>query len=182
MLADPEEGIIFMSDVFVAAGAARRRWGMAMLASVTVLIVTTQMGPAIAQATAPPPTLTKTIIVAGDSVGVSGGGCVAGTQVQVQLDSVTLVTATSTASGTYTALLVVPKAVTSGTHNVTAVCAGPNGTLTTFNATVTVSPTATTGYSPRTPIVVAIILLMLGGVCLVARNRLRPQPAKVPSR
>ena len=133
-------------------------------------------------ATAPPPTLTKTVIVAGDSVGVTGAGCVAGTQVQIQLDTVTLVTATSTASGTYTALLVVPKAVAPGTHNVTAVCTGPNGTLTTFNATLTVSPTATTGFSLRPPLVAAIILLMLGGFCLVARNRWRPQPAKVRSR
>ena len=43
-----------MSDVFVAAGAARRRWGMPMLAiSVGVLAVTTAVGPATAQATAP---------------------------------------------------------------------------------------------------------------------------------
>ena len=123
--------------------------------SVMVLVVTTQVGPTTAQATAPPPTLTKTVIVAGDSVGVNGSGCVAGTQVQVQLDSVTLVTATSTASGTYSALLVVPKAVTPGAHTVTVVCAAPNGTVTTTTATITVSPTATTGYSPRPPIVVA---------------------------
>ena len=169
-----------MRDVFVAAGAARRRWGMAMLAiSVVVLAVTT---PGTAQATAPPPpTLTKTVVVAGDSVGVQGSGCVAGTTVQVQLDSVTLVTATSTSSGTYTALLVVPKAVAPGTHSVTVVCAGPNG-ITTTNATITVSPTATTGYSLRQPLVVAIILLMLGGACFIAMNRLRPQPAKVRSR
>ncbi len=172
-----------MSDITVAAGAARRRRGIEILAiSVMALVVATQMAPATAQATAPPPTLTKTVIVAGDSVGVTGGSCVAGTQVQIQLDSVTLVTATSTASGTYSALLVVPKAVTSGTHNVTAVCTGPNGTVTTFNATLTVSPTATTGFSVRPPIVVAIILLILGGVCIVATNRRRPQPVKVRSR
>ena len=85
-------------------------------------------------------------------------------------------------AGTYSALLVVPKAVAPGTHTVTVVCAAPNGTVTTTTATITVSTTATTGYSPRPPIIVAIILLMLGGVCLVARNRLRPQPAKVRSR
>jgi hypothetical protein len=163
-----------MSDVFVTTGAARRWWGMAMLAiSVMVLAVTTQVGPATAQVTPPPPTLTKTLIVAGDSVGVTGSGCVAATQVEVQLDGLTLVTATSTSSGTYSALLVVPKSVTPGAHPVTVVCAGPNGTVITANATITVSTTATTGYSLRPPIVVGGLLLMLGGVCLVATFRRR---------
>ena len=170
-----------MSDVFVAAGAARRRWGMAMLAiSVMVLAVAAQVGPASAQTTPAPPTLTKTVIVAGDSVGVTGSGCVAGTQVQVQLDNVTLVTATSAAGGTYSALLVVPKSVTPGTHPVTVVCTGPNGTVT-AKATITVSATATTGYSPQTPIVVAIILLVLGAICFVATSRRRLRPVKVTS-
>ena len=171
-----------MSEVFVTTGAARRRWGMATLAiSVMVLAVSTQVGPATAQTTPPPPTLTKTVIVAGDNVGVTGSGCVAGTQVQVKLDDVTLVTATSTASGTYSALLVVPKSVTPGTHPVTVVCTGPNGTVA-ANATITVSTTATTGFSPQPDIVAAIILLMVGGACLVATNRRRLQPAKVRSR
>jgi hypothetical protein len=181
-LADPEQESQFMSDVFVATGAARRRLGMAMLVtSVMVLAVATQVGPATAQTTPPPPTLTKTVLVAGDNVGVSGSSCVAGTQVQVQLDSVTLVTATSTATGTYSTVLVVPKSATPGAHPVTVVCTGPNGTVT-ATGTITVSATAATGFSPRPAILVATILLVLGGACLLVTNRRRPQPAKVRSR
>jgi hypothetical protein len=170
-----------MSTVFVATGASRRRWGLAMLAlSVVVLAVAAQVGPATAQTT-PPPALTKTVIVAGDSVGVSGSGCVAGTQVQVQLDGVTVITATTAAGGTYSALLVVPKSVTPGSHPVTVVCTGPNGTVT-ANVSITVSATATTGYSPGMPIVVAAFLLLLGGICFVATSHRRLRPVKVTSR
>ena len=168
-----------MGDVFVAAGSARRWWGMATLAfSVMVFAVAAQVGPAAAQTTPSPPALTKTLIVAGDSVGVSGTGCVAVTPVEVQLDAVTLITATSASGGTYSALLVVPRSVIPGSHPVTVVCTGPNGTVT-ANATITVSATATTGYLPQTPILIATVLLMLGAICFVATSRRRLRPGKV---
>ena len=83
-------------------------------------------------------------------------------------------TATSSATGAYTALLVVPRTVTPGSHPVTVVCTGPNGTIN-ANALIMVSPTATTGYSPWTAIVVAIVLLVLGSLCLVVMHRRRLQ-------
>jgi hypothetical protein len=146
-----------------------------------VLAVAGPAGSALAQTAPPTPTLTKTVVVAGDSVGVSGSGCVAATQVQVQLDSVTVVTVTSADGGTYSALLVVPTSVTAGQHPVTVVCTGPNGTVT-ANATITVSPTATTGYSPRTSLVVATLLVLLGGMCFVATARRPRRPVRVRSR
>ncbi|MGO9872890.1 MAG: hypothetical protein ACLPVY_03745 [Acidimicrobiia bacterium] len=85
----------------------------------------------LAGAATPVPTLTSATADAGGGENVSGGGCVAHVAVQVEFDRVLLVTTTSSSTGAYSAHLVVPVSATAGPHQITILCAGPRGQITT---------------------------------------------------
>ena len=172
-----------MSEVFVATGAARRRWGMATLAiSVMVLAVSTQVGPATAQTTPPPPTLTKTVIVAGDNVGVHGQR-LRGWHPRCRSNS----TPSRWSRRRARPAVPTPLSWLSPSQSPRARTPSP---WCARGRTAPSPPMPRSRSAPRPrpvsrrnrTIVVAIILLMVGGVCLVATNRRRLQPAKVRSR
>jgi hypothetical protein len=128
-----------------------------------------------AGAAEPTPTLTSATVDPGGTDDVSGGGCVARSTVQVQLDGVVVVSVKSSATGTYTAHLVIPVVSTAGPHRITVVCAGPAGQLV---ATTTVTVTGNlphTGSAAERESALALALLAFGAAAFaIAGRRRRP--------
>ena len=156
----------------------RSRWAPFGLAAVGLLVLAVGPFTAIAGAadatpttTAEIPTLTSATVDAGGTDDVSGGGCAAQASVQVQLDGVVLITTKSSATGTYSAHLVIPVSAKPGSHRITVVCAGVNGqasseTPLTVNLAFTGSDTG--------PLAAAGGTCLLLGAAFVIATRKRP--------
>jgi len=134
--------------------------------SVGPLAVTAGAQEPITAVTSEIPTLTSAAVDAGGSETVSGGGCVARAQVQIQLDGVVLVTTRSSSTGRYKARLVVPVSTTPGSHKITVVCAGPSGQLAT-EAAVTVN-LPNTGLQSQRELALGLAMVAFGAAMMVA--------------
>jgi len=119
---------------------------------------------------APVPTLTSANASSGGGDDVSGGGCAARVSVQIQLDGAVLVTTHSTATGRYSAHLVIPVSTEPGSHRITVVCAGTTGQVTA--ATTVHVDLPRTGSDSRALAGAAILLTTLGAALSLARRRI----------
>jgi LPXTG-motif cell wall-anchored protein len=120
---------------------------------------------------APVPTLISATANPGGSDDISGGGCAARVSVQFQFDGALLLTTRSTATGRYSAHLVIPVSAVPGSHRITVVCAGATGQ--TSNAT---SVTVLSGALPHTGIdesrlLTLGLLSVVGGTTLALTRR-----------
>lgn len=133
--------------------------------------------------------LTRSVVAAGDTVGVAGDGFAPGAQVRVAAAGVTLATVAADAGGSFATDVRIPASTAPGLHDVTAAGAGAGGGTQVLSASLTVtgasrSDTAGLGPSlPRTggdgivPMTLAGAgLLALGAASVVAARRRRTQP------
>jgi hypothetical protein len=74
---------------------------------------------------------TSSSATAGASVGITGGGCVAGTTATLTLEpgGTSLGTTTATITGDIAATVAVPQGTPAGTYTIRATCPSPTGTL-----------------------------------------------------
>jgi LPXTG-motif cell wall-anchored protein len=147
---------------------------LGVLFGAAIVIVAVLLGPAALAAQAqevPAPTLTSTSASSGGADDVSGGGCAARVSVQIQLDGVILVTTRSSATGRYSAHLVIPVSTVPGSHRITVVCAGTTGQVTA--ATTVNIELPRTGSDSRSPLAsVAILLTAIGAALSLVRRRI----------
>jgi LPXTG-motif cell wall-anchored protein len=144
-----------------------RRYLGAFVAIVGTLFVIV-VGSAVAHAQeAAVPTLTSASAGAGAGDDISGGACAAHVSVQIQFDGAVLVTTRSDLTGRYSAHLIIPVSAVPGSHRITVVCAGNSGTQPpTSTAVIVLLPH--TGIDAATPTVVALMLLLIGGIFTIA--------------
>jgi LPXTG-motif cell wall-anchored protein len=86
--------------------------------------------------------LSRSVVAAGESVGVSGAGYAAGADVRVAAAGVTLATVTANATGAFATEVVIPPSVDPGTYEVTATGAAPGGGTQVLSASLTVTEAA----------------------------------------
>jgi LPXTG-motif cell wall-anchored protein len=118
---------------------------------------------------APVPALTSATASSGGGDDLSGGGCAARVSVQIQLDGAVLVTTRSTATGRYSAHLVIPVSTVPGSHRITVVCAGTTGQVTT--ATTVNVDLPRTGSDSRSLAAAAILVAAIGAALSLVRRR-----------
>jgi LPXTG-motif cell wall-anchored protein len=106
---------------------------------------------------------------AGAGESVSGGGCAARASVQITFDSAVLVTTQSSATGQYSAHLIVPARAVSGSHRITIVCVGASGAQVTETADVNVELPFT--GTDTIPLGAAGLSLVFVGALLATRRR-----------
>jgi hypothetical protein len=127
---------------------------------------------------APVPTLTSATANPGGGDDISGGGCAARVSVQFQFDGAVLVTTRSTATGRYSAHLVIPVSAVPGSHRITVVCASATGQVSaSTSVTVTSGALAFTGADERRLLIVGL-LFVVGGTALVLTRRRSPGPVR----
>jgi hypothetical protein len=117
-------------------------------------------------------TLTHAAVAPGSGEDVSGGGCVAHVSVQVEFDNAVLVTTRSSATGQYSAHLVVPTSVAKGPHTITVVCARPSGGTLTASEPLTVG-LPNTGFQSSAAVGVAAAFVTSGAMLLCATRKRR---------
>ena len=135
--------------------------------------------------------LTRSVVAAGESVGVAGDGFAPGAQVRVAAAGVTLATVSAGSTGSFSTDVVIPASVDPGTHDVTAAgVAADEGTqvlaasLTVTSAAASRSDTAglgdalpRTGSSNLVPTAAAgLALVGAGAAAVVAARRRRTSP------
>jgi hypothetical protein len=117
-------------------------------------------------------TLTRAVVAPGGGEDVSGGGCVARVSVQVEFDNAVVVTTRSSATGQYSAHLVVPTRVANGPHTIAVVCARPGGGTLSASEGVTVG-LPNTGFQSGATIDVGAAFAACGTVLLMATRARR---------
>lgn len=133
--------------------------------------------------------LSRSVVAAGESVGVAGSGYAPGADVKVSAAGVTLASVAADPAGAFSTDVVIPRSVPSGTHEVTAAGAGAGGGTQVLSASLTVTGGASRSASlgdalPRTgggdglvPMTVAGAgLLGIGSAAAVAARRRRSAP------
>lgn len=134
--------------------------------------------------------LSRSVVAAGESVGVSGAGYAAGAQVRVSAAGVTLATITADASGSFSTDVVIPASVDPGTYQVTAAGAAAGGGTQVLSATLTVTEPAAsrsraslgdalprTGSNDILPTTAAGFgLVAVGTAAVIAARRRRSSP------
>lgn len=111
---------------------------------------------------------------AGGSITVSGQGCTPGATITVSLDNgSTLATAKADSSGAYSVVVTLPSGVT-GHHNITVNGAGCSGVLA---IDIQSGGLATTGVAVIGIGAVGVVLLVGGGLMLLAGRRRKSAPA-----
>lgn len=118
----------------------------------------------------------STTVVAGESVTVSGDGCVAGAQVELSFDETLVVDAEADADGGFTAVVEIPEAAAAASHEITALCGTAEGDSIFLTGTVTVE-LASTGADSRSLATIGLAFLGVGLLLvLVASGRRRTVP------
>jgi hypothetical protein len=117
------------------------------------------------------PTVTSATVSPGGGDDISGGGCAARVSVQVQFDGAVLVTSTSTATGSYSAHLIVPVSAVPGSHKITVVCAAASGTMS--NSTTIGVELPRTGLDVLPLLAVGCVSTLIGAALVVMGRRRR---------
>lgn len=134
--------------------------------------------------------LSRSVVAAGQSVGVAGSGYAPGADVKVSAAGVSLASVAADSAGAFSTDVVIPRSVPSGTHEVTAAGAGAGGGTQVLSASLTVTGASRSGAAslgdalPRTgggdgvvPMTVAGAgLLGIGSAAVVAARRRRSAP------
>jgi LPXTG-motif cell wall-anchored protein len=134
--------------------------------------------------------LSRSVVAAGESVGIAGDGFAPGAQVRMAAAGRTLATVAADAGGSFSTDVVIPASLAPGTHEVTASGAAAAGGTQVLAASLTVTGAASRsdtaglgGALPRTggdgivPMTIAGSgLLAVGTSAVVAARRRRTQP------
>ncbi len=115
-----------------------------------------------------------TSVRAGDSVTISGAGCVVGAEVEIRFDGELVHNAEAATGGSFTSVLRIPAATLAGIHTISALCGASGTTSITLTARITVvaGPLAGTG-TPAYRLLWPALLVLAAGAVLVLSSRHR---------
>ena len=157
-----------------------------MLRKVTLVLMGTLLAlillPSAASAQQYPPSggslgVDSSTVSAGGTLTISGDGCASSATVDFAVAGASAGSATADSGGAFSGAVTIPSNA-SGSVDVTATCAGPQGETVVLTATVTVTAAASgsslphTGSSSSFPsVAVALVLLCVGAAFVVATRR-----------
>jgi hypothetical protein len=122
-----------------------------------------------------PGTVSDNTVSPGQQVRITGDGYAANRDLSVALNStpISMGTVRSSSTGTYNALVTIPRNATPGAHTITVTGAAADGTTLITQAAVTVGGLARTGDDASRPIAIGAMFVVLGVALVFAAEGLR---------